>query len=129
MKAKMKFYFDVDCGFCQACVRVLARLAEFDSVAARADVPSLPAEVRSTIASEASAYDGHRFSYGHEAIGVVLRHGGRTALIRAAGTLILASPLRPVLSRAYAFIAARRHKMGKLVGAQACALPQPDSAA
>lgn len=137
------FYYDRDCGFCEASATLLAKLSRVRMIGASPDDQSLPAEVRRHISTEAVAMipvtaiatipaeaavvepgvkSGRKFRYGHEAIGIALREGGTKTLFRCAGTLLLFPPLTKLWSFIYKVVASNRHKISAVLGLNACKL-------
>lgn len=135
MNPDITFYYDRDCGFCEASVTLLAKLSRARMIGASPEDQSLPAEVRQRISAEAvaiipaeaavvepGAKSGREFRYGHEAIGIALREGGTKALFRCAGTFLLFPPLTKLWSFIYRAVAANRHKISAALGLNACKL-------
>ncbi|MBU5625256.1 MULTISPECIES: DCC1-like thiol-disulfide oxidoreductase family protein [Corynebacterium] len=129
------FYYDRDCGFCEASVTLLAKLSRVRMIGPSPEDQSLPAEVRQHISAEAVAMipaeaavvepgvkSARKFWYGHEAIGIALREGGTKTLFRCAGTLLLFPPLTKLWSSIYKVVASNRHKISAVLGLKACKL-------
>ena len=57
---------------------------------------------------------------GHKAIGTALRRHGRTMLWRLAGRVLCFRPLSPLFRAVYRLVANNRHRLGPLVGVEAC---------
>lgn len=107
----MIFLYDGDCGFCQRSADALARLAP--------DLDVRPAALRHHAIFRADGED----HLGHRAIGRALAVGGRTLPVRALGRVLGAPVLDPVFSAAYRLIAGQRHRLSRLLGESACAVP------
>ena len=135
MNPDITFYYDRDCGFCEASVTLLAKLSRARMIGASPEDQYLPAEVRQHISAEAVAMipaeasvvesgikSGRRFRYGHEAIGIALREGGTKTLFRCAGTLLLFPPLTKLWSFIYKVVASNRHRISAVLGLNACKL-------
>lgn len=116
------FFYDRDCGFCEASANLLSSLSRANVVAATAQDTSLPTEVRSEIDTQAVAFDGEEYWYGHQAIGVTLQHNANQVLWRIAGSLLMFQPLSRPWSLAYRFVARHRGKLSTLVGKNSCDL-------
>lgn len=120
------FYYDRDCGFCEASATLLAKLSNAQMAGASPENQALPAEVRQHISAEAvamtdtGAKSDRVFRYGHEAIGIALRDAGEKPLIRCAGALLLFPPLRKLWSFIYRVIASNRHHISTVFGLNAC---------
>ncbi|GAA1474846.1 DCC1-like thiol-disulfide oxidoreductase family protein [Corynebacterium felinum] len=115
-----EFYYDADCGFCDASARVLQRLCPSIVVIPAWSEGDFSQCVREHISTEAVAIVDHEPYFGHEAIGATLRAAGRLSFIRLAGNVLCAGVLRPLWRRVYRSIALRRHQLGPLIGADAC---------
>ncbi|WP_368410418.1 DCC1-like thiol-disulfide oxidoreductase family protein [Corynebacterium sp.] len=120
------FYYDRDCGFCEASATLLARISNAHVVGASPENQALPVEVRQHISAEAvamtdtGAKSNRIFRYGHEAIGIVLRHAGKKSLFRCAGALLLFPLLRKLWSFIYRVIASNRQQISIAFGLNAC---------
>lgn len=57
---------------------------------------------------------------GHKAIGTALRRHGRTKLWRLVGRVLCFRPLSPLFRAVYRLVANNRHRLGPLVGVEAC---------
>ena len=57
---------------------------------------------------------------GHKAIGTALRCHGRTKLWRLVGRVLCFRPLSPLFRAVYRLVANNRHRLGPLVGVEAC---------
>ena len=64
------------------------------------------------------------FFGGQCAIAYALREHGRSGTIRAMGRLITTPGVAFVAKQIYSIVAANRHKLGPLVGQQACTVPR-----
>lgn len=143
MNPDITFYYDRDCGFCEASVTLLAKLSGVRMIGASPEDQSLPEEVRQHISAEAvamlptpavatipaeaavgepGAKSGREFRYGHEAIGIALCEGGTKALFRCAGTFLLFPPLTKLWSFIYKVVASNRHRISAVLGLNACKL-------
>lgn len=63
------------------------------------------------------------FFGGHRAIALALQDHGRSSAIRVMGRVIVVPGVASVAKHIYAIVAANRHKLGPLVGQQACVVP------
>lgn len=142
MPAQGIFFYDGDCGFCQWSANKLCELTderlEIRPAWVGRSQPSLPATVdggvQERIEREAvywslksevkGAGDDPALFGGHRAIARVLEECGRTLGIRAIGCVIALPVISPATGVVYRVIARYRHKLGPLVGEQACALPR-----
>jgi predicted DCC family thiol-disulfide oxidoreductase YuxK len=104
--------YDADCAFCTRAAGWALRIG--------CEVETIPWQAWGPLASygitpEAAAaqlhlVDGDRILVGHEAIaGALLRN--RHAVVRTAGRITGARPLRPLAGRVYAVVAANRHRL------------------
>ena len=120
------FYFDADCGFCQWSAKLLERLTDdrLSIAPARVGQADIPDVVASTIAHAAVYMPGGKGDYvtGHVAIARVLVDCGNSPVLRGLARVGLFRPLQPLWRTVYRVIANNRHKLGPLVGRQACAV-------
>jgi len=117
--------YDGDCGFCTRSLRLALRLgATCPHQPARAtdlDALGLTDEM---VHGAAWFVTEDRLYRGHEAIAQVLL-SSKYAAVRLAGTIVGSRVMRPLASRAYAWVAAHRHR---LPGAgSVCRMPPPSS--
>ena len=142
--ATATFYFDGDCGFCQWAAEKLQKLTTdgLDIAPAYpvAD-PRTPATVAehiethavyqrsvvkafSTGSGAAAANSGGAADLflGHKGIGQCLNDYGANPCVRAAGRVLVVPLLSPLFAGMYRLVALNRHRLGPLVGAQACRL-------
>ncbi|MDT0203025.1 DCC1-like thiol-disulfide oxidoreductase family protein [Nocardioides sp. AE5] len=103
--------YDRDCGFCQQSLRLLLRLGarcEHQTIQS-ADLSAWG--ISTTEALEAAWYvEEQRLFRGHEAVAKGLR-SSRWLPVRLVGRVIGARALRPVMARAYAWVARNRHRL------------------
>lgn len=102
------FFYDADCGFCTWSLGHLKRLT--------ADLPAAPGQ---GLYIQRNAYfvdSEERVYLGHRAISQALKNYGRSPMIRLTGSVIGL----PVFAPIYRLVAWNRHRLGALVGAQAC---------
>lgn len=126
------FYFDGDCGFCQWSAGKLEKLmgagpstTERPALTVRPAWASGRAETPERIAQEISDHavyvDGAgELWLGHKAIGRCLSDHGAYRIARLAGTVLGMRVLSPAFAGIYKVIALNRHRLGPLVGEQAC---------
>lgn len=142
MPVQGTFFYDGDCGFCQWSANKLRELTgerlEIRPAWVGRSQPGLPAAVdrgvQERIECEAVYWSlksevekaGHAPALfgGHRAIARVLEECGRRPWIRAIGRVIALPVISPAAGVVYRVIACYRHKLGPLVGEQACALPR-----
>jgi predicted DCC family thiol-disulfide oxidoreductase YuxK len=113
---------DADCGFCMRTARLVPRLGvDIDSSTVQAaDLAALGVDpVRATVEMPYVHPDG-RVDYGHRAFAAILRTGPLPW--RLVGRLMTAPGVDAVARRAYAWVAANRHRMPG--GTAACELQQ-----
>lgn len=142
-KPSAVFFFDGDCGFCQWSAEHLRRIcagAGGDSAPMRIEPAwkdAAPPEVASHIerfavyrpawdegaeSAEGAGEARPAVYLGHKAIGTALRRHGRTTLWRLAGRVLCFRPLSPLFRAVYRLVANNRHRLGPLVGVEACAV-------
>lgn len=151
-KPSAVFFFDGDCGFCQWSAEHLRRIcagAGGDSAPMRIEPAwkdAAPSDVAPHIgrfavyrpawdegaegAESAESAEGAEDAgetrptvyLGHKAIGTALRCHGRTTLWRLAGRVLCFRPLSPLFRAGYRLVANNRHRLGPLVGVEACAV-------
>lgn len=139
-KPSAVFFFDGDCGFCQWSAEHLRRIcagAGGDSAPMRIE-PAWKDAAPSDVAPHIERFAVYRSAWdegaedagearpavylGHKAIGTALRCHGRTTLWRLAGRVLCLRPLSPLLRAVYRLVANNRHRLGPLVGVEACAV-------
>lgn len=120
----MTFYYDGDCGFCQWSARKLTGFADVDVQPAWAK--RAPVEVAPHI-ERFAVYVGDDVQLGHRAIAAALRNHGRNSAWRLAGRVLDLRVLSPLFAGVYRLVAMNRHKLGPLVGEEACAIPQREA--
>lgn len=137
------FFYDGDCGFCQWSAEKLRALTgeRLDVRPAwvgrsQGDLPArVDREVQERIGREAVYWQAKNagdvvvagkfeFFGGHRAIAYALKEHGRNGAIRLMGRLVAAPGVAFVAKHIYAIVAANRHKLGPLVGQQACTVPR-----
>lgn len=142
-KPSAVFFFDGDCGFCQWSAEHLRRIcagAGGDSAPMRIEPAwkdAAPPEVAPHIerfavyhpawdegaeSAESTGEARPTVYLGHKAIGTALRRHGRTKLWRLAGRVLCFRPLSPLFRAVYRLVANNRHRLGPLVGVEACAV-------
>ncbi|MBV7303022.1 DCC1-like thiol-disulfide oxidoreductase family protein [Corynebacterium sp. TAE3-ERU2] len=112
MRAQPVFYYDGDCGFCQACALKLAQLAP--QVAVEPATPSdegLARVVRAEITDHALYTTGLRLYRGNAAIGMALRQHGRSLGVRTLGLACLL----PGAGIVYRWVARNRRHISRLL--------------
>ncbi|UBI05844.1 DUF393 domain-containing protein [Corynebacterium falsenii] len=149
-KPSAVFFFDGDCGFCQWSAEHLRRIcagAGGDSAPMRIE-PAWKDAAPSDVAPHIERFAVYRPAWdesaesaesgesaggaqvagesrptvylGHKAIGTALRRHGRTTLWRLAGRVLCFRPLSPLFRTVYRLVANNRHRLGPLVGVEAC---------
>lgn len=136
------FFFDGDCGFCQWSAEKLQQLTGGAVGSGELAIrpawtgghPGTPARVAAHIAThavyarchgEASSGEGTKnyavqILLGHKGIGQCLRDHGANKAVRGAGRVLTFPLLFPLFAGIYRLVALNRHKLGPLVGVQAC---------
>ncbi|MBC2931609.1 thiol-disulfide oxidoreductase DCC family protein [Nocardioides sp. zg-1228] len=111
---------DADCGFCMRTARLVPRLGvDVDSSTVQAaDLEELGVDPERAVVEMPYVHPDGRVDYGHRAFASILRTGPLPA--RLAGRLITAPGVDPVARRAYAWVAAHRHRLPG--GTPACEL-------
>lgn len=79
---------------------------------------------RTENADDAVGAGALEFFGGHRAIAYALQGHGRNGAIRLMGRLITTPGVAFVAKHIYSIVAANRHKLGPLVGQQACTVPR-----
>jgi predicted DCC family thiol-disulfide oxidoreductase YuxK len=114
--------YDADCGFCTRSARWVVplgcdvRLEPLQSF----DLASVGLSMAAAL-ERVHLVDGARLWAGHEAVGHALLLS-RRGVVRALGRAVLLPPLRPLMARIYAAVAAHRHRLPG--GTAACAPSQ-----
>ena len=106
--------YDGDCGFCRRTVgwaRALGVTCEMRP-SAEVDLPALGLTAEDAAAA-AWYVDGGRRYAGHEAVAMALR-SSRRPVVRLAGRVVGSRPMRPLASRAYAWVAGHRPLLSRL---------------
>jgi predicted DCC family thiol-disulfide oxidoreductase YuxK len=104
--------YDADCGFCTSSVQWAVRLGcQVEAIPWQA-WPHLAEFGITREAATAALHlvDGNRILIGHEAVAGTLRRSSHFA-VRIAGRALGSKPLRPLGRRAYAWVAANRHRL------------------
>ncbi|MBH5299562.1 DCC1-like thiol-disulfide oxidoreductase family protein [Corynebacterium silvaticum] len=116
---RLEFYFDRDCGFCEVSAGVLARLCPSTHI-----IPAVPdsSYVGKNISHSAVSRVNNSWYQGANAIASILENGGRNAGLRCAGRALKNPVVAPFAGIVYRLIAINRHRLGPLVGAEACRL-------
>ncbi|APT92034.1 hypothetical protein CPHO_03005 [Corynebacterium phocae] len=114
----MHFYFDPDCGFCQASARVLQRWCR-PELQVTGGTPSDPAAVTAEIRRHAVYSNGGHYFFGHAAIAHCLQDAGASWMARALGRLA-GLPVIPRLL--YWAVARNRARLSRLLGTHTCRL-------
>jgi predicted DCC family thiol-disulfide oxidoreductase YuxK len=111
---------DADCGFCMRTARLVQRLGvDVDSSTVQAaDLAALGVDPRRATVEMPYVHPDGQVDYGHRAFASILRTGSFPW--RLAGRLLESRPVDPVARRAYAWVAANRHRMPG--GTAACEL-------
>lgn len=118
--APVEFFYDRDCGLCQASAQILEKITRARTIAAGPDDDTVPTIVRHTIDHAAIAHSGLQSYVGHRAIGAALRDGGKHSVIRLAGNILLARALEPLWAKTYEYVATHRHTIGAALGITSC---------
>ncbi|MBC2681867.1 DUF393 domain-containing protein [Corynebacterium sp. 4HC-13] len=137
------FFFDGDCGLCQWSAEKLDALTDDELVVKPAwagEHSRTPADVAQHISryavyvrladdhvdtnantSVVTARDAERvIMLGHRAIGQCLIDYGASPPVKAAGYVLTCPPLSPLCAAIYRLVANNRHRLGPLVGVEAC---------
>lgn len=131
------FFYDGDCGFCQWSAERLRGLTNGElevrpAWVGRSQTPvptAVERRVQQRIATEAVYWRGGaggepELFGGHRAIGMALADHGHTTAVRLTGRALNAPVISLMAKLVYRGVARYRHKLGPLVGVQACALPR-----
>lgn len=117
--------YDGDCAFCTSSVRLARRLglgADLVIAWQHADLDALGLTPAACQDALKWVSDSGRVSSGHEAVARLLLAGPLPW--RPLGALLLVPPVSWLAARAYAWVAANRHRLPG--GTAACALPQEE---
>lgn len=115
--------YDGDCAFCTSSVRLARRLrlhADVVTAWQHADLDALGLTAAACQDALKWVADSGRVSSGHEAVARLLL--ASPLPWRPLGALLLVPPVSWLAARAYAWVAANRHRLPG--GTAACALPQ-----
>jgi predicted DCC family thiol-disulfide oxidoreductase YuxK len=113
--------FDGDCAFCTSCARLLERRVRPAATIVAwqfADLAELGVTPEQATAAVQWIEDDGRVRSGHEAIAAMLGMAG--PLYRSLGRLLLLPGISAIAARAYALVAANRHRLPG--GTPACKL-------
>jgi predicted DCC family thiol-disulfide oxidoreductase YuxK len=122
----LQVFFDADCGFCAHSASVLRRLDRKHRLSlvplqrAAEVVPDAP-EIRALLASMHVRDRAGRWSVGGAAW---VRIASEIPLLRPLAFLARLPGLRTLVEPAYALVAANRHRISRLLGDDACVIPQ-----
>ncbi|WP_080745484.1 DCC1-like thiol-disulfide oxidoreductase family protein [Corynebacterium ulcerans] len=120
---RLEFYFDRDCGFCEVSAGVLARLCpSVRIIPAAPDSSPGSSYVGKNISHSAVARVNNSWSQGANAIASILESGGSNAGLRCVGRALKNPVVAPFAGVIYRLIAINRHRLGPLIGAEACRL-------
>lgn len=136
--ATATFYFDGDCGFCQWAAEKLKKLTT-DGLDIAPAYPVADPWTPATVAQHIETHAVYQRSVvkafstgsgtaaadlflGHKGIGQCLIDYGANPCVRAAGRVLVVPLLSPLFAGMYRLVALNRHRLGPLVGAQACRL-------